>query len=158
MDQLLNTILDTTYTLSSLKHRIRILKSYLEEKLFGRAEKELLESTDKDWLNSLPSQLLEKFNKDNLLSQIAELENKLTEVSVLTLYLAFEVDDQAAYALGTKARTLFNPTLILDIKFNPALVAGCALVWKGIYKDYSLKSQIESRKSEILEGFQKFLR
>ena len=156
MDEVLAFILKDTFTLISLKHRVRILKSYLDEKLFGKTEKELLESSDRDWLNSLPSQLLEKFNKDNLLSQTSELENKLKELKVLTLYLAFEVTDQAAYSLGARARALFNPTLLLDIKFNPSLVAGCALVWKGIYKDYSLRSRIDQNHEQILSSLKSF--
>lgn len=157
-DQILNIILKDTYTLSSLKHRVRILKSHLNKKFFGEAEKEPLEDSDAKWLDSLPPQFFEKFTKDNALSEISELDGKINQIKPLTLYLAFEVNEQVSLAIGLRVRELFQPDVLLDIKLNPALLAGCALVWKGIYKDYSLKAMIEARKTEILESFKKFLR
>lgn len=158
MDDLLNIILKDTYTLASFKHRLRILKSYLDKKFFGGQDAELLEGADNDWLKSLPDSFWEKFNKDNLISQISGLENKLNQLNSLIIYLAFEAGDDVSITIGKKVRELFQMNLLLDIRHNPALIAGCALVWQGIYKDYSLKSKIEARKSEILASLNKFLR
>ena len=158
MNDILEIILKDTYTLSTAKHRVRLLKTYLYQKLFGESIPGALEDRDLRWLNSLPEGFLEKFNRDNVLSNLSELEKRINQFTPLIFYLAFEINDEATVLIGTRVREYFGPNLLLDIRFNPALLAGCALSWKGIYKDYSLKAQIEARKMEILESFKKFLR
>lgn len=77
---------------------------------------------------------------------------------VLLIYIAFEADDQTIYQIGMNLKKSFTSITLFDIKVNPALIAGCALSFGGIYRDYSLKAKIEDKKSEILESFKKFLR
>lgn len=159
MDQILNTILKDTYTLTQLKHRFKILKSYLEKTLFGGELEEALAKEDLDFLKTLPDDLFRQFNKDNAYSVFTGLENKINQLIPLTIYLPFTADEEVMAQIGSSARTtLQNPHLILDSKYDPLLIAGCALSWKGIYKDYSLKARIEEKKGEVLEGFKKFLR
>lgn len=154
---LYKTLLQNTYTLQHLKHRLKILKIYFSQ-VFFKASQESLNEGDNLWVNSLPKDFIVSFSKDNCLNRLGELENEINQLQTLILYLPFEVTAEALEKIGQKARILFNPSLVLDIKYNPSLLAGCALVWKGIYKDYSLKAMIEARKMEILESFKKFLR
>lgn len=157
MDDLFNILLTDTYTLSALRHWTRVLKSYFSKIFFGTADS-VLDEHDIIWINSLPKDFLAKFDKNNITQNIAELEKKISQLQLLTVYLPFEVNDEAVKLIGGMARKLFNPKLFLDIKYDPTLLAGCALSWKGIYKDYSLKKKIEERKTEILAGFKTFLR
>ena len=152
----LATILSNTYTISQLKHRILILKDYLQETLFGGAKKTDLANEDTLWLNSLPKDFLQKFTKDNTYDIFASLEKEAGLIKTLTMYLTFEPDSTTLTQIGTRAKTLFP--VLLDIKYDPKLIAGTALVWNGVYKDYSLHSKIEQKNSEILESFKKFLR
>lgn len=154
---ILNTILQNTYSLTQLKHRVSILKSFLEQQFFG-AGKQDLSQIDTAWINSLPQTFLQNFNKDNLSAAFEELQKQITKLQTLTLYLTFDPDTQSIQQMGEFARRTFSPLIMLDIKYDPNLIAGAALVWKGVYKDYSLRSKIESRKGEILESFNKFLR
>lgn len=158
MNPILETILKNTYTLTLLKHRLRILKSYLLNQLFG-ANGQALAAPDLAWLKSLPANFYQQFTKDNVYQIFAVGENYLNQIEPLILYLPFEVDDQAQVLLGESVRQTFSkPGMVLDIKYDPTLIAGCALVWKGVYKDYSLRAKIDQKKEEILEGFKKFLR
>lgn len=157
-EDILSIILKDTYTLANLKHRINVLKSYLLENLYGAEQKKEFEAKDLVWLKSLPSPFYQNFNKDNVSSLFSELEKKVTELKTLTLYLTFEADNSSLAEIGTYARKNFGNSLILDIKYDPHLIAGCALVWKGIYRDYSLRSKIEEKKSMILDSFKKYLR
>ena len=156
----MDNILKDTYSLNQLEHRLVVLKSFLLQKFFG-LEKETnpLTEDDSSWLKSLPNDFLNSFNKDNVYKIFEELEKKLTEIHALIIYLTFEPDDSSLTQIGEFARKTFNnPTLILDIKYDPTLVAGTALSWKGIYRDYSLKSSLEQRKQVVLESFKRFLR
>lgn len=159
MDQdILTTILKDTYSQSQLKHRLNILKSNLLKTFFsgpqGGSEPE-----DLNWLKSLPSDFYHKFNKDNVYQIFSGLDGQINTVTVLTIYLTFEPDEASLTQIGDYARKTFaNPTLLLDIKYDPRLIAGAALTWKGVYKDYSLKARINERNLVILDSFKKFLR
>lgn len=158
MNEVLTTILKDTYSLTSLKHRLRILKSYLSFKIFGGEAQDELSAQDYTWLSALPHSLFEQFNKNNFSEIFSEIEEKISRFKILTMYLPFDADEFTLSRIGEFARKNFNSLLVLDMKFDPNLIAGCALSWGGIYKDYSLRAQIDQRKEEILESFKKFLR
>lgn len=158
MDEMLNVILKDTYTQTQLKHRVRILKSYIEQVLFAGVN-EPLNQPDLGWLKSLPADFYQKFNKDDAAGIFAKLEQDLAKLAVLTVHLPFDADETVHSQLGSFARRTFGQTiLLLDIKYDPSLIAGCALSWKGIYKDYSLKAKIGEKKAEILQSIGKYLR
>lgn len=158
MSPLLNIILKDTYTLSTLKHRLRILKNYLSETFFGSQTVESNSVFDSSWLQSLPAEFFQSINKDNVYNIFGSLDMEIKKLAILTMYLTFEPDQTTTSQIGTFARKNFGPSLLLDIKFDPNLIAGTALAWKGIYQDYSLRSKIAQKKGEILVSFKKFLR
>lgn len=158
-NDLLNTLLNTTYTQNQLKHRLRILRLYLLKAFFGSQEGQNLDPRDLGWLSSLPFPFYKNFTKDNTYQILDDLENQAEKLPTLTIYLPIEATDNVCLQVGSYARKAFqHPTLLLETKFNPALIAGAALSWKGLYRDYSLKTKIESKSQEILQGFRKFLR
>src|SRR3990167_4327202 len=148
----LSILLQTTCSLLSLKYRLRILRSHFNQIFFSPAESEQLTPDDLAWLNSLPKPFLEQFNQNNLSQIMTDLENNISKLQVLILYLPFEVNDRIVEQIGQKTRIIFSQLLLLDIKYDPSLIAGCALVWKGILRDYSLKAKIEQEKAQILES------
>lgn len=154
-NDILKIILTNTYSLAQLKARLRILKSNLLKTFFGGVTL----NQDLGWLKSLPPSFYQKFSKDNAYQIFSGLEMEISKIKTLTIYLTFEPDETTLSQIGVYARKTFNsPALLLDIRLDPNLIAGTALVWKGVYKDYSLRAKIESRKEEILQGFKKFLR
>lgn len=160
MDQeILNTILKDTYTLTQFKHRLHILKANLLKTFFGSEEESLpLSPEDLSWLKSLPDSFYQKFNKDNVYRIFSDLEQEAIKLSILTIYFAFEPDEPTINRIGLFARKTFTSPLLLDIKLDLNLIAGTALSWKGILRDYSLRAKIKERKGEILENFKRFLR
>lgn len=158
MNDILTTILKDTYTLTQLKHRLNILKFYLLNSFFGGQAQESWSPPDLNWLKSLPTPIYQQFNKDNVYQIFTDLESKINQFQPLIIYLTFEPDDAAMAQIGAFARKTFKDLLLLDTKFDPNLIAGAALVWKGVYKDYSLRAKIEESKLEMLDSFKKFLR
>lgn len=156
MNDLLNIILNDTFTQTGLKHNLLILRAFLSQKIFGsRAQ---FAPNDLNWLNALPENFYQQFNSQNTYQLLEELTREAQKITPLVLYLAFEADEGTAAQICSFARQTFQkPVLLLDIKVNPLLIAGCSLSWRGIYKDYSLKSKIDARKDEILQSFKKFL-
>ena len=160
MDDILALILKDTYSLTQFKHRMRLLKSNLLRAFFGGQTENLSPSTqDSNWLKSLPESFYQKFNQENVYKIFSDLEKMSTGLPILTMYLTFEPDDVTLNQLGILTRKTFDSiSLLLDIKIDPNLIAGTALSWKGVYKDYSLKAKIEEKRNEIAQGFKRFLR
>lgn len=159
MDEILAVILKETYSLSQLKHRLRILKSNLLRAFFGGNQDEPVSPEDLNWLKSLPREFYQKFTRDNIYKIFSDLDDAVLKLATVTLYLSFEPDKSTIFQIGSFARKTFNaPSLLLDIKLDPHLIAGAALSWKGVYKDYSLRSQLALKKRELWEEFKKFLR
>ena len=159
MDEILGTILKDTYSLSQLKYRLRVLKTYLLRIFFGSTSEVNISAEDLNWLKTLPQEFYQKFTKDNVYQFFSEFDDAAHNLKILTLYLSFEPDNTILSQIGSFARKAFNfPTLLLDVKLDPRLIAGTALSWKGVYKDYSLRSQLALKKRELWEGFKKFLR
>lgn len=159
MSGILEAILKDTFTLTQFKTRVRLLKNYLLKTFFGGEIQSLQPSIqDLTWLKSLSPSFYQKFNKDNVYSEFSSLEQESSKLKILTIYITFEADDDSLRQTGIFARKMFGSSMLLDIKLNPNLIGGAALVWKGVYRDYSVLSKIEAKKAEILESFKKFLR
>lgn len=162
MNEILSTILKDTYSVTSLKHRLRILNSYFLKTFFGETEAAVdipLSTQDSNWLKSLPESFYQKFNKDNVYEIFAGLEKEMENLKILNLYLTFEPDELTLSQIGFSARKTFNLSLLLlDIKVDPNLIAGTALVWKGVRRDYSLKAKLEEKRQDLSEEFRRFLR
>jgi len=156
--ELLNIISANAYTIIALKKRVRILKEYLEKQFFGGNVNLNLSPEDQFWLNSLPKTLLASFNKDNFYKLIEELNEQITSIKPLVVYIAFDMPDpQLALLTQYIRKSLMAPLLFLEVKQNPILIAGAAFVYKGVYKDYSLKGRIEQNKEKILLEFKRSL-
>ena len=78
-------------------------------------------------------------------------------VKELTVYVAEELDGGQVARLGKKARELFGEEIFLEFKVDPTLTGGAALVWNGIYKDYSVRARFEEKKGELRELYLKYL-
>jgi len=85
MDQeILNTVLKDTYSLTNLKHRLRILKSNLLKTFFGgESQTSSLTAQDLRWLQSLPEGFYRKFTKDNVYQILADLEKGIPNFPIL---------------------------------------------------------------------------
>lgn len=159
MNEILAIILTTTYSSTQLKHRLRLLKSNLLKTFFGQAGEDLPAiPQDLNWLQSLPDNFYQQFNANNVYKIFSDLEDQTHNLPILTLYLTFEPDEATLAQISTFTRKLFSSNLLLDIKLDPNLIAGTALVWNGVYKDYSLRNQLTAKKTQLWTEFRKFLR
>ncbi len=156
MNTTLAIILKDTFTLTQLKTRIRALKASLLNKFFGGDIEQ--PPADLNWLSSLPQSLHQQFTKDNVYKIFEDIEKAIPTLPILTIYLAFEPNENSISQIAAFARKVPFPTLLLDIKLDPNLLAGCAFVWKGVFRDYSLRAKLEEKKPEIINNFKKFLR
>lgn len=154
---ILDTILTNTYTVQDLRHRVRLLKSHLENILFGHHREEL-SPEDSSWISSLPESFISQFNKDNIYSSFSELEGQIKTLNPLVLYLTFEAGQEQIEQIGLWVKKKLTQAKVFEIKIDPGLLGGIALVNGGVYKDYSLKSRIQEQEETILAEFKKYIR
>ena len=159
MNNVLDIFLKDTFTQTQLRHRMRVLKSHLLKALFGSQDEGKLSSADLTWLGSLPEEFLKGFNKDSIYKIFDDLNKQIDNIPVLTVYMAIPSSDNVNLQIGAYVRKAFgNPNLVIDSKYDPNLIAGAAVAWKGMYRDYSLRSTIDARKEDILGSFKKYLK
>lgn len=157
MNNILNIILENTYTLPDLKHRVRILKNYLEVKIFNKTSSEEIIPADSDWLSSLPKDFLFKFNKNNISEFFENLEQEINKISPLVIYISFDINEQVKSKINAWFRQNLTSKIIFETRFDPNLIGGLALTFNGIYKDYSLRARIEEQREVILTEFKKYV-
>lgn len=166
--KLLETILENTFTKADLERRLRLLKEYLVKSLFravkmGKVTPDLLNikvgtSSDLTWLENLPDTFFDHFNRHNLHQILDEIDKLRQDLSTLVIQLPVEFTESELSNIGSRARSLFGKTLLIDTHIDPPLIAGCALAWSGVIKDYSIKGRIDEQKEAILESFKRSLR
>lgn len=153
-DYLVETFLQNTFAYSDMLRRIRLLREYLTNKLFSLAKLPAdIYQDDTMWLTALDKKFIEAFNQQNLQQMLDDMEKTLKSLPFLIIYLPFELPNHEMIRLGKYLRSQYGKNFLMDIKFDSDLIAGCSLVWNGIYKDYSTKKQLENKKSEILSFF-----
>jgi hypothetical protein len=164
MNTILEEILNQTYTLQQYRSRVRLLREKLVSQFFGNKElsyDELVGHSLKEnieWLNALSPEFLNQFNKDNVYQVFKDLEVEVEKIQTMVLYVAVGLPEKETDEIGAFLRKLTGKLLLVDIKVDPSLLAGCAFVWNGIYKDYSLRKKIEENRNEILAQFRTFLK
>src|SRR3989338_2332956 len=158
----LETILSNTYTKKDLSHRLYLLREFLEERLFSEKKNaniiyQLNEFFEKkkekrDEFNALVAwgyDFFEIFNTENLYTKLKEIEDKVGGLPVVTVYLPIFLPIYEIPKLGDWIRKNVQAGALVDLKADPQLIGGCALVWKGTYKDYSLRYYLDKSKEAI---------
>lgn len=165
-EQFLNQILKDTYTVGDFKKRYQFLKSRLQGEIFKSKEGEPEEKHESakghaldGWFEHFDKKILDEVTNSNF-SQINEyIENFLSGTNLIAIYFVFVPGDPQLKEVGDWLReNLKNPKLIFDVKIDPSLIGGCAIVYKGVYKDYSLRSKITANKGKLMEEFRKYFK
>ena len=160
MNQLLTTFLAATYSLPQARSRLVTLKNYLLGQFFNYKmdSNHPLGPEEMAWLNQLGNDFYKNFNKINMYQVLASLEKEIKKIQPVIIYLPFEMPLSDRKQLGIWLRANISPTTIFDLKFDPNLIAGCALSNRGTYKDYSLRDKIDKRRAEVISSMKGFLK
>lgn len=153
-DTLLNLFLNQTYSTHQAQQRLILLRNYFENKFFKTSV-----NFQKDpWTESLGEQFFKQFTAINVYKILSDLEKRLQSLKKLTIFVAFEIPDDEIDKIGANLRKNIKDLFLLETKIDPALIAGAALSWKGVYKDFSLRQTIEENKERILSSFKSYLK
>jgi hypothetical protein len=93
--------------------------------------------------NKLP---VESLTQKNYKEEFDKARKEISLIEPLYIYVPRELTDNDLKKIVAKLPKGF----LVEIKFQGDLVGGCALSYKGVYKDYSLKKKIQDFRGEIL--------
>lgn len=165
MDQtLLETILQDTFIKTLALKKVIGLKDYLLDRIFSLAKQGPPKTSITDdpeiitWVLSLNPSLLTSINQQNIYSVFDKMEKSIKAIEALVLYLPYELPKEQLTEIGQNLREDYGNNFLIDIQINPDLVAGVALSYKGIYKDYSVKQSISLNKKAILATFRQYIK
>lgn len=154
---LLHQITSTTYTLSDLHRRVQLLKNHLNETVFSKKKTvdPDIDDVDQVWLQSLT---LSDITKENVATTIEKLEEETKNVIPLVIFLPIVLPQNEAENVGKKLRADFGEGFFIEFRFDPQLIAGAAMAYKGIYKDYSLRQSLKDNHEGLVANFKRYLR
>lgn len=156
---LLEKILENTYTLDMLKKRVKALRHKVNIELFNLKVDPKREDHEYDaWINSLGKDFAKVFTRDDFQQAFEELDKQVSELQPLVIYFSYDPGPSQIILIGGWLRQNLGKNFVFDIKLDYSLIGGCAFVWKGIYKDYSVRAKIAQNKEIILESFRNFLK
>ena len=159
MDNLLSTIVSNTYTRSDLRRRISLIRNYYETQLFGtKGIEEDISADDKTWLETVVKNT-SSVTKDTITQVFTDVEEESEKLPFLSVFIPIDLPADEIDRLARSIREDYGKnSLILDLRIDPLLIAGCALAWGGVYRDYSIRQSIQNRKDEIIASFRKYIR
>lgn len=157
---IVSQFLAKTYTKTQAYKRLRILKDFLNYKYFqGGAGvtnlKELTDGfyrdyskenydpetlTDIGFLSELPESFYSVFSKENINSSLTLIEKEIEIDNNVTIYIPFEMPKDDMEDVGMWFKKNFGENTLFELSFDPSLIGGCALSYKGHYRDFSIKN------------------
>ncbi len=161
---LLEQILAETYTQTEALQRLRVLRELIFLQLFGEGEKKTIDAPitppvqQTGWMASFDRQIFKTFTKDNVYKIFNEIEAEIKKIRPLVVFVPFELPEIGITAIGQYLRKNFGKNFLFETKIDPAIIAGTALVWNGIYKDYSVRQKIIENRKQILEMMKGYLK
>lgn len=157
-DNLLEKILENTYTLDVLKKRVKALRQKVNIELFNlKIDPKRQDNEHAAWLDSLGKDFFKVFTREDFQQVFEALDKQISEIQPLVIYFSFDPGPSQIILIGGLLRQDLGKNFIFDIKLDYSLLGGCAFVWKGIYKDYSIKAKLALNREKILESFRNFL-
>lgn len=159
IDFLLDKILLGTYTYTDALRRVRTLKQYLLNQVFASALTNFSAASEADnaWLSGLGAEVYSQFTQQNIYTLSDQLEAEIKKITPLIMYLPFEIPMGEVVRVGMKLRQEHGKRFLVEFRIDPNLIAGPALVWNSIYKDYSIRAKIEENRSQILDIIKSYL-
>lgn len=151
-EEIVKEFLEDVYTKDQALEKFDLLEKFLVDKFFSSSSPQLPSS-----LKGLSDEFYNYFTREEVYQKLSSLEKTLNRLKPLIIYLAFDPPQREIRELGRFIKDRMDKDIILEIRKNPSLVAGCALVWKGRYRDFSLRKIFQEKNDKILDIFSRYL-
>lgn len=167
--QIFDALISRTYRASEFHDVVMLLKAFWEEFFFsGESSTKqkpklhlfLEEHTAPDHIKKiveeLPTSFFDQVSAKTVYSTVDILLEKVEHIPSIALYVPVELTAKQYANIGMWARVNIAKGVLLDIKIDPSLAGGCAIVWNGIYHNFSLQYFIEKKRRDIISMIHSF--
>lgn len=137
MPDLTTSVLEQNFTKASA---MRTLSQWEED-----ARKAIF--TDSGTGNLSPA--LKDLTKDNYEQAFAKAREELQTIEPLNMYLAAELPEEEMAKILVRLRQDYGPKFLVEVRLDGGLIAGCALAYKGVLKDYSLRARLGENRETL---------
>lgn len=116
----------------------------LIEALYGQDGKfeEILGSSVKNWFAGEIKQVFQDVSIDKA-KYLKDLKVKLSSLKELKLTVALEPTETGLDRIHSWIIENIGEEVVLDISKNPAILGGAVVIYKGNYRNYSLRKKLE---------------
>ena len=119
-------------------------------------EGELLKVLDSQISKNLREYIGDGTSQEVVSEKLSDLKNSLADLAVVKLTLAFEPSESTIDKIITFVRQTLSEKIILEVRFEPKILGGVILEFRGLYRDYTLKSRLDevfkNKREELLES------
>lgn len=151
---LLEQILQTNITLPEALKGLADLKEFMINKLFGGTAPPS-EALASQFPNL--SELICNLDQKNVYEIFDQTEAALKATQPLIICVSSPLPPENIKEIARRVKQDFGKNFLIEIKIEPELIGGAALVFRGIYKDYSLRQRLLDHKTEILQILEKYV-
>ena len=134
---------DISESIKTVEDRDRL---YSEIELLSEAiykEGELKKALDSQISGTLRNHIADDESRETLSQRLLDLKRALDEFSVVKLTIAFEPTESTIDKLMDFVRNNIGGKTILALHVEPKLLGGAIFEFKGLYRDYTLKTKLE---------------
>lgn len=150
-------ILKDTYLKTLALKKTEDLKEYFVDQVFQNSKSSNIKLSD-EHLKELDLNNIKGITSDNIYSIFEKTGLEIKSIEPLIIYLPTPMPEEEISKIGEFVRKSYGENFLIDIKYDPTLIAGAALSYKGVYRDYSVKNKIDSQKESILSIFKKYIK
>lgn len=167
--------LQSCFTKQQALRRLRLLKDFLDFLFFDKQKTKVGEEAgfvlainefreklkvrdlnyfevDAQFLSNLGMSFYFAFTPENYNQKMKDLESSFSKSNKVVVYLPIEPSEQETVKMGVWFKTNVSKDILMDLQYDPSLIGGPAFSYRGVYKDYSIRSRIKAQKQAILKS------
>lgn len=167
---LLDIVLSNTFSRASLFHRLNLTREFLEYQYFKPHENNNLtyllnefidlKRENRDEFTALfawNAPFFNKFDLKNFYGLLEKIENEARKLPSAILHIPFPEPPYEISKLCDWFRMNVHPKFVIDTRFDRKLIGGCAIDYKGVHYDFSLRYFLEKNKASIKAVIEDYL-
>lgn len=144
MTKLSEWILENCYTRTEALAKLRTFNDLGQKRIFSNSQ----ESED-DRNGGFDHDLWKDLNERNFNRTVEKSEEEIKSFPVLTVCLARELPEAEMRMLEEFIQKSFSEKFLIDFRIDSELISGCAIVWRGKYRDFSVRERLQRESEEI---------
>lgn len=164
-DQLLDTMLTSTYAKADVLRRLRVIREYLEQRFFTPGGKkplrefiagQSLEEGEKKLILDWGDDFFASFTKENAYDYLEEITEKVKKLPTVNMYVPIDLVPDQTDRVGKWVRANIDRNALIEFHVDVSVFGGCAFAWNGVYYDYSLTHYMHTKTDairKVLDGF-----